>query len=188
MVEKPSRPLRAPCRRRSAGRPGEAGHGGSGEGGTDDRRYPERPVVGIGVVLWREGKVALIRRGKPPRAGQWSLPGGAQKLGETVLAAAVREVREETGLELVEPRIVEVVDLLERDEAGRVRYHYTLIEVTGRARGGEGEAGGDAAALAWFDPEEVAAMPLWEETKRVVRKAAEMIGEIGPPSGAAGRG
>ncbi len=188
MVENPSSPFRAARRRKEASGPGGAGRGGAGEEPDDDRRYPRRPVVGIGVVLWRDGKVALIRRGKPPREGQWSLPGGAQKLGETVLAAAAREVREETGLELVEPRIVEVVDLVERDAAGRIRYHYTLIEVTGRARGGEGEAGGDAEALAWFDPEEVAAMSLWEETERVIRKAGEVIGEIGPSSGTAGRG
>ncbi len=150
------------------------------EGKMDERCYPERPLVGIGVVLWRDGRVALVRRGKPPREGQWSLPGGAQKLGETVLAAAAREVREETGLDLLDPRLVDVVDLVERDAEGRVRYHYTLIEVTGRAGGGTGEAGDDAAELAWFTPEEVAAMPLWEETKRIVRRAGEMLGENGP--------
>ncbi len=157
-----------------------------GTGAMGERRYPDRPVVGVGIVLWRQGRVALVRRGKPPRQGQWSLPGGAQKLGETVLEAAVREVREETGLALVDPRIVDVVDLVERDAEGRVRYHYTLVEVTGRAVGGTGEAASDAAALAWFTPGEIVALPLWEETKRIVHLAAKKIGESERTSDPAG--
>ncbi len=152
-----------------------------------ERRYPGRPIVGIGIVLWRDGKVALVRRGKPPRQGQWSLPGGAQRLGETVLEAAAREVREETGLDLADARIFDVVDLIERDEEGRIAYHYTLIEVTGRAVGGAGEAASDAAELAWFTPEEVAAMPLWKETRRVVGRAAELLGTGKTSPGAAGQ-
>ncbi len=152
-----------------------------------ERRYPRRPIVGIGIVLWRDGKLALIRRGKPPREGQWSLPGGAQKLGETVLEAAAREVREETGLDLADAKILDVVDLIERDDAGRVRYHYTLIEVTGRAVGGAGEAASDAAALAWFTPEEAARLPLWEETRRIIRLAAECIATKNSSPGNAGR-
>ena len=151
-----------------------------------ERCYPDRPVVGVGIVLWRQGRVALVRRGKPPREGQWSLPGGAQKLGETVLEAAAREVREETGLDLVDARVVDVVDMVERDEGGRVRYHYTLVEVTGRAVGGPGEAASDAAALAWFTPEEVETLPLWAETKRIVRLAKRKIGETELPSDPAG--
>ena len=86
------------------------------------RPYPDRPLVGVGVVVMRGGKVLLVRRGKPPREGQWSLPGGAQELGETVFEAGRREVREETGVELRPDRMehLAVVDMIERDEQGAV--------------------------------------------------------------------
>ena len=91
------------------------------------REYPERPIVGVGAVVWRGGRLLLVRRGKPPRLGQWSLPGGAQRLGETLVAAIAREVREEAGLEVQRVELLAAVDLVERDEDGRVRYHYTLF-------------------------------------------------------------
>ena len=106
--------------------------------------YPDRPIVGVGAVVWRGDRVLLIRRGKPPRAGQWSLPGGAQQLGETLREAITREVREETGLELAELRLLTTVDLIEREPDGRVRYHYTLVDFTAEAPAGEPLAGDDA--------------------------------------------
>jgi ADP-ribose pyrophosphatase YjhB (NUDIX family) len=133
------------------------------------REYPDRPHVGVGVVVCREGRVLLIRRGKPPRIGQWSLPGGGQLLGETVEAAARREVLEETGLHLDRLELLTVVDLIERDEAGGVRYHYTLVDLVGEAAAGEAVPGDDAAATAWFVPEELPALGLWSETLRIVR-------------------
>jgi len=87
------------------------------------REYPDRPFVGIGVIVWCGGRVLLVRRARPPRQGQWSLPGGLQELGEGVLEAARREVREETGLDIDILGIADVVDLIERNDAGRVRYH-----------------------------------------------------------------
>ena len=79
------------------------------------REYPARPIVGVGVVVWHGERVLLVRRGKPPRVGHWSLPGGAQQLGETVAQAARREVMEEAGLEVALGDIVATVDLIERD-------------------------------------------------------------------------
>jgi ADP-ribose pyrophosphatase YjhB (NUDIX family) len=137
------------------------------------RDYPDRPVVGVGAVVFRDERVLLIRRAKPPRAGEWSLPGGAQELGEGVLEAARREVREETGLELARVELLTVVDSIGRDEAGRVRWHYTLVDVWGEAAPGEARAGGDAAEVAWFGLDELEGLGLWSETLRVVRLAAE---------------
>ncbi len=138
---------------------------------TDDsaRQYPTRPLVGIGVVVWRDGKVLLIRRGKAPRKGQWSLPGGAQKTGETVREAARREVLEETGLDVEIGELVDVVDSLERDADGRVRTHYTLVDFSARAGDGDAVAGGDAAEVAWMDPADLPGLGLWSETERIIR-------------------
>jgi 8-oxo-dGTP diphosphatase len=136
------------------------------------RLYPERPIVGVGAVIWRSDQLLLIRRGKPPRVGQWSLPGGAQQLGETLNEAIIREVREETGLEMTDLRLLTTVDLIEREPDGLVRYHYTLVDFTAEALHGEPVAGDDAAAVAWFAPSELPALGLWSETIRIVEEAA----------------
>src|SRR4051794_39622769 len=119
------------------------------------RSYPERPVVGVGVVVWRDGKILLIQRGRAPRLGQWSLPGGGQQLGETTEQAARREVQEETALSLVRIELLTVVDLVERDAASAIQYHYTLIDFVAQAGPGEARAGDDAAAVGWFAPDEI---------------------------------
>jgi 8-oxo-dGTP diphosphatase len=134
------------------------------------REYPLRPVVGVGVVVWHGEHVLLVRRGRPPRIGQWSLPGGAQELGETVAAAATREVLEETGLAIEVGEVLATVDMIERD-GERVRYHYTLIDFSAEATGPELRPGGDAADARWFAPEEVAELGLWSETMRIIELA-----------------
>lgn len=139
------------------------------------RSYPDRPIVGVGVVIFRgaggDSQVLLIRRGQPPREGSWSLPGGAQELGETVAEAARREVREETGLEVEIVDTVAVVDSITRDDAGAVEYHYTLIDLLAEWRAGEARAGDDAAETVWADPDALAPYELWSETVRIVALA-----------------
>lgn len=132
---------------------------------------PERPLIGVGVVALRDGRVLLVRRGKPPRLGEWSLPGGRQELGETVEEAAVREVREETRLAITGVRFLTVVDLIERDGAGVVTTHYTLIDFVALAGPGEAVPGDDAAAVGWFTRAETAGLRLWRETERVIELA-----------------
>lgn len=134
------------------------------------REYPLRPMVGVGVVVWHGERVLLVQRGRPPRVGQWSLPGGAQELGETVAAAACREVFEETGLEIEVGEVLATVDMIERD-GDRVRYHYTLIDFSAEAAGPELRPGGDAADARWFTVEEAAALGLWSETVRIIELA-----------------
>jgi 8-oxo-dGTP diphosphatase len=143
------------------------------------REYPERPVVGVGVVVLGAGKVLLVRRGKPPRENQWSLPGGAQKLGETVFETAAREVREETGLAVEVLGLIDVVDSIRNDDAGRVHYHYTLVDVFAAVRDGALRAGGDAADVAWFDVADVASLGMWSETERIITLAIEMHDVLG---------
>lgn len=91
--------------------------------------YPSTPVPAVGAVVFRGSDVLLVKRGSEPNRGRWSVPGGALEAGETVEAAAVREVREETGLEVRAIRVADVRDLIERDADGRVRWHYVLIDV-----------------------------------------------------------
>jgi ADP-ribose pyrophosphatase YjhB (NUDIX family) len=141
------------------------------------RKYPERPVVGVGVVVLGAAGVLMIRRGKPPREGQWSLPGGAQKLGETAFEAAKREAREETGLDVEVLGLIDVVDSIRRDDDGRVQYHYTLVDVLAVVANGQPArptAGGDAADAAWFGFDELPGLGLWSETDRIIKLGREM--------------
>lgn len=135
----------------------------------DDRRYPSRPVVGVGITIWRGDKVLLVKRGKPPRKGEWGLPGGVQQLGETIMAAAVREAREETGLNIVPLGIVTTLDALTRDKNSKTEFHYTIIEVAAESRDGEPRAQDDALAVRWATVDEVEKLCAWPEVARVVR-------------------
>ena len=142
--------------------------------GESQREYPTRPWVGVGAVVWRDDHVLLIRRGTPPRDGQWGLPGGAQAVGETLYEAAVREVQEETGLAVTPTGIVTACDGISRDEDGRIRYHYTLIEVAASYDGSaEPVAADDALEARWVPLEEVHTLVGWDETLRVIMVSAE---------------
>ena len=136
-----------------------------------NRIYPSRPVIGVGTVVWHGERVLLVRRATPPREGQWSLPGGAQQLGETVAEAAGREVREEAGIEVEPGETIATIDLIERDDDGRIRYHYTLIDFTAEAESPDLTPGDDAADARWFELDELEALGLWSETLRVIHLA-----------------
>ncbi len=133
---------------------------------------PTSPVVGVGAVVWKDGKVLLVRRGKPPRQGSWSLPGGRQDLAETVYQAVEREIREETGVTIRILDVAAVVDLIDHDEAG-IRFHYTVIDVVAEWVAGEAQAGDDAEAVAWVPPEAFDAYGLTDAVRQVVAAAAE---------------
>lgn len=144
---------------------------------SDDRDYPAKPLIGVGVVVFRDDDVLLIRRGKPPNKGALSLPGGAQDLGETVRQAAAREVMEETGLEVEVTHLVDVVDAIRGDTAGRIRFHYTLIDFAAEYRSGEIQAASDAEDAFFVPIAEIGALGLWSETERIIRKAAALRGQ-----------
>ena len=131
--------------------------------------YPNRPLVGVGVVAIKDGRVLLIRRAKPPRAGRLSLPGGRQRLGETVRETARRELREEAGVEAEVTALLDVVDSITRDDEGAIAYHYTLVDFLAEWRGGAPRAGGDATEALWADPEDLGSYELWDETLRLIR-------------------
>jgi 8-oxo-dGTP diphosphatase len=141
-----------------------------------NREFPEHPFVGVGAVIIQDARVVLVKRAHPPIQGQWSIPGGALEVGELVRDAVRREAREETGL-IVEPGdLLGVYDRVLRDAAGRVQYHYVLIDFLCRPVGGELHAASDAAEVRWFTREELPALKLAEDTMEVIRKGFERLG------------
>lgn len=136
------------------------------------------PRIGVGAVIWRDSDVLLIRRGRMPRAGEWSLPGGKQQQGETVAEALLREVREETGLEVELLGLVDVVDAIFPATDESPAYHYTLIDFSARYVSGEAQAGDDALEVAWVPFGTLARYPLWGETVRIIEQSARLHGPL----------
>ncbi len=119
------------------------------------RQYPERPVVGVGAVVLDGHKILLEKRKNEPSKGKWSVPGGLVELGESVEEAVVREVREETGLKVSEPRLVDVVNYVGLGEKGAVIYHYVILDYLVTVQSGKVKAASDADALKWVPFDEV---------------------------------
>jgi 8-oxo-dGTP diphosphatase len=136
------------------------------------REYPECPFIGVGAIIVEDDRVVLVKRGHPPLAGDWSIPGGVLEIGEMLREAAVREVREETGL-LVEPgEVLGIYDRVIR-EGHRVRYHYVLIDFACRRISGELQAGSDAEQARWFTRDEIRQLSLAADTAEVIAKGLD---------------
>jgi ADP-ribose pyrophosphatase YjhB (NUDIX family) len=134
------------------------------------REYPERPLVGVGAVIVEGGRVALVRRGAEPMAGEWSIPGGMLELGETMRAGAEREALEETGLLVEAGEVLEVLDRIVPDPSGKPRFHYVLIDFLCHRIEGELRAGGDAAEARWVREPELEGLGVAEAAMQVIRK------------------
>jgi 8-oxo-dGTP diphosphatase len=113
------------------------------------RQYPKRPVVGVGAVILDGEKILLEQRKNEPSKGKWSVPGGLVELGESMEEAVIREVKEETGLEVYEPRLVDVVNYVSFGERGAVMYHFVIVDYLVTVGSGKPKAASDAAALKW---------------------------------------
>jgi len=144
---------------------------------SETRKNPPRPIVGVGAVIFKDNNILLIQRSKAPKKGEWSLPGGAQHLGETVREAVTREVMEETGLTITITSFLDALDFIEKtqDQTAPV-FHYTLLDYSADYLSGKLKAGSDASDARFFTFEEVMALPLWAETKRVIKQAASERG------------
>jgi len=136
-----------------------------------NREYPESPIVGVGALIVEDGRVLLVKRGHPPLKGEWSVPGGAVEIGETLREAAAREACEETSLTVQVMDLLGVYDRVLRDPEGRTLYHYVLIDFLCQRVQGEALAAGDAEQVRWYTPEEAANLPLAEDTAEVIRLA-----------------
>ncbi len=136
----------------------------------------QKPIAAAGIVCFRGDDVLLIRRGKPPLLDRWSIPGGRIEWGETARAAALRELKEETGVEAELVGLIDVVDaVMRRSEGGPPWGHYVLIDFAARWRAGEPQAGDDAAEARFFAPAEVAELGLWSETLRIIEAGRAML-------------
>ena len=133
------------------------------------RQYPERPLLGVGALIFDEARVLLVERGKPPLAGYWSLPGGLVEAGERLEDAAVREVFEETGLHVQADSIATVFERIMPDPEGACEYHYVLIDFYCTVIGGALRPGDDSKQVAWRDLAELPDILLTEGTREVIK-------------------
>jgi len=143
---------------------------------SSSRRYPERPILGVGAIIEDAGRVLLVERGQEPLKGTWSLPGGAVEVAERLKDAIRREVREETGLDVEPVSVAEVFERIMPDAAGVTEYHYVLIDYFCKMTGGELRAASDASRAVWVPREELGAYHITEGTLAVILRALDKLG------------
>ena len=139
-----------------------------------DRRYPARPIVGVGGVVFIDQQVVLVKRRYPPLAGRWSLPGGAVELGETLHEGLQRELQEEIGLQTRVGPLIELLDRITRDSDGRVRYHYVLADFLCHRVSGTLKPGSDADTVVLADPDDLGSYDLTDEAQTVIASARRL--------------
>ncbi len=140
-----------------------------------DRLYPKRPLVGVGAVVWNGSHVLLERRGNPPAKGTWSLPGGLIEVGETAEDAVRREVVEECGINVTVGPLLGLFEPIHREQDGRVRYHFVVIDFLVRYLSGEVRAGDDAADLQWVLPQDLHRYELLPATRSMIDRALALL-------------
>ncbi|MEM2232783.1 MAG: NUDIX hydrolase [Nitrososphaerota archaeon] len=142
------------------------------------------PIPAVGLFVVKDGRVLLVRRGNEPGRGKWSLPGGRVRFGERSEDAAVREMREETGLEVRLRKVVDVVDVFWRGPEGELLEHFVIVDFEAEVVGGELRASDDAIDARWFSPEELEGLEMTDSTKEFLER--HFLGRFG--SGSRGQG
>lgn len=148
------------------------------QGTEKSRQYPDEPRVGVGAVVFHDGRVLLVRRGRPPAVGAWSVPGGRLHLGESLQQAAEREILEETAITIRAGKPVFTLDTIDRDEEGRVRFHYVIVDLSAEYLGGTPQGGDDALEARWVSENELDDLQVHPLTRRLL---FESYG-FGPPA------
>jgi 8-oxo-dGTP diphosphatase len=133
-----------------------------------NREYPDCPKVGVGAVVIRDGQVLLVRRGVAPSEGLWAIPGGMLELGETLQEGAEREIFEETGVTIRAKEPIYAFDFFERDNEGRIRFHFVIVDVAADYICGEPQGADDAMEARWFAPEDIDKFPVAKNTIRLL--------------------
>lgn len=131
--------------------------------------YPAIPRVGVGAIVIHEGKILLIKRGAAPGKGLWAIPGGTLKLGETMRECAAREILEETGVTIAVGDCIYVFDLIERDEAEKIKFHFIVVDFAALYISGEPQGADDADEARWFEPEDMDGPDISQNTLKALR-------------------
>jgi 8-oxo-dGTP diphosphatase len=139
------------------------------------RQHPKKPVVGVSAVILDKDKILLEKRKNSPGKGKWSVPGGLVELGEDVEQAVIREVKEETGLEVCEPRLFDVVNYVSLSVKGAVKYHYVILDYLVTVKSGNPKAASDADALKWVPFNEVEEYDLTESFRLFFRRNRQKL-------------
>ena len=135
-----------------------------------DNSYPEIPKVAVGAVVFKDGRVLLVRRGQPPSEDLWAIPGGSVEIGETLQEAAEREIHEETGITISAGEPVFTFDVIDRDPSGRIRFHYVIIDLAADYVSGNLKAGDDAAEVRWVTAHEMKALKMSAPTVKLLEE------------------
>ena len=144
------------------------------------REYPKNPIIAVGVVVFSGDSILLIKRRKPPKLLEWSIPGGAQKLGEKLAETAVREVYEETSILIKNITLIDAVDLIEHNGNKVIEYHYSLIDYMAEYTRGKLKTGNDVIDAKWVSINDLKAYNLWIETTKVIKTAHKMRKKMYP--------
>ena len=148
---------------------------GLADSGRAGRRFPSRPVPGVGALIIEDDRIVLIERGREPLKGYWSLPGGAVETGELLVDAVRREVHEETGLEVEVVHLLEIFERITPGEGGQIEYHFILMDYICRPTGGTLQASDDASRAEWFTEDEIAGLKITEGTPRFITNAFDWL-------------
>lgn len=134
------------------------------------RIYPSQPVVGVGAIVLNQGRMLLEKRKNEPGKGKWSIPGGVVELGEDLLQSVIREVKEETGLDVAVSGLIDVVDSISFDEKDAVKYHFVIIDYLVDVKKGEPEPASDADELRWVPFDEIENYDLTDSFRLFLKK------------------
>ena len=143
----------------------------------EDRRYPKRPMLGVGALIFEQDRILMAERGGEPLKGWWSIPGGLVEVGESLDAAVRREVREETGLDVRPLGVIEIFERIMRDSQGAAEYHYVLIDYICRVENGTARAGDDVSRVEWVRQADLKQFQITEGTLAVIEKGFRERGQ-----------